>query len=100
VSLLIAVRQVRVVPSIYDLQRGVIDPQHRPNFIRYSAYDAEGTWLLHEALDKELKKMTWVRRKDRADFHTMREYFDHVMVPFGETLTDMERRGIKVDAKV
>ena len=28
----------------------------------------------------------------------MREYFDCVMVPFGETLTDMERRGIKVNA--
>ena len=29
--------------------------------------------------------------------HTMREYYDVVMVPFGETLTDMERRGIYVD---
>ena len=49
----------------------------------------------------QLEAMPWVARNPDTEgpgpaVHTMREYYDLVMVPFGETLTDMERRGIKV----
>ena len=43
--------------------------------------------------------MPWVPRLDGRGSHNMREYYDQVLVPFGVTLTDMERRGIKVNAK-
>jgi len=93
--------KVRTLPPIEELQRGSIHARHRPEFIRYSAFDAEGTWKLHQVLDQALSKMPWV--EDSADkagarMHSMREYYELVLVPFGVTLTDMERRGIKVNA--
>jgi hypothetical protein len=44
--------KVLVVPPIESLQRGTINPLHRNEFIKYSAYDAEGTWKLHAVLDE------------------------------------------------
>jgi DNA polymerase-1 len=100
--------RLKVLPAIEALQRGTVHAWHRNSFVEYSAFDAEGTWLLHEALAKQLVKMPWVARTGDAavaaaerglpPYHTLQEYNDLVMVPFGETLTDMERRGIKVDA--
>ena len=78
------------VPPIDVLQR---DPQFRQNFIMYSCYDAEGTWRLHQVLAEKLKAMSWiVRGKNLYDYYweNMRE--------FGHVLTDMERRGIRVNA--
>jgi DNA polymerase-1 len=79
-----------VVPPIEELQR---DPVHRKNFIDYSTYDAEGTWKLREELEKRLKTKSWFQNKNLYDYYWMH------MRPFGEVLTDMERRGIRVDAK-
>jgi len=78
------------MPPIEVMQR---DPQHREKWIMYSAYDAEGTWLIRKKLQEELEKMTWLRGKNLYD------YYDTNMRAFGEVLTDMERRGIRVDAK-
>ena len=46
------------VPPVEVLQR---DPRFRKQWIIYSAYDAEGTWLLREELQKKLEKLDWVR---------------------------------------
>jgi hypothetical protein len=78
------------VPAIEILQR---DPQFRSNFIMYSCYDAEGTWRLQEQLALKLKQMPWV------DGLNLYDYYWHHMREFGQVLTDMERRGIRVDAK-
>lgn len=78
------------LPPIEVMQR---DPMHREKFIDYSAYDAEGTWLVREKLQEELEKMPWMRGRN------LYEYYVDYMRPFGEVLTDMERRGIPVDAK-
>ena len=79
------------VPAIEILQR---DPKFRSNFILYSCYDAEGTWRLHEKLVVMLQKMNWLTNgKNLYDY-----YWDN-MREFGKVLTDMERRGIRVDAK-
>ena len=66
--------KVKTLPPIEDLQRGIIHAHHRADFIRYSAYDAEGTWLLHEALDKgkereslPLRPMLGMKRSRLAD---------------------------------
>lgn len=40
--------------------------------------------------------MIWVKGPN-GKVENMRKYYDLVLVPFGETLTDMERRGIRVD---
>lgn len=46
------------VPPVEVLQR---DPKFRVQWIIYSAYDAEGTWLLREELQYMLEDMPWVR---------------------------------------
>ncbi|KAL3924313.1 MAG: hypothetical protein SGILL_001123 [Bacillariaceae sp.] len=79
------------VPPVEVLQR---DPKFRKNFIQYSCYDALGTWQLHQSLVALLKKMTWVSKDTN-----MYDYYWRNMREFGEVLTDMERRGIRVDAK-
>jgi len=78
------------VPPVEVLQR---DPRFRQQWIVYSAYDAEGTWLLRNALQGMLEQMPW------TDNRNLYEYYDMHMRNFGEVLTDMERRGIQVNAK-
>ncbi|KAI2490046.1 DNA polymerase A domain [Fragilaria crotonensis] len=56
------------IPPIEVMQR---DPKHRQSWIIYSAYDAEGTWLLREELQKLLEKMTWVGDKNMYDYYQM-----------------------------
>eukprot|EP00526_Cylindrotheca_closterium_P001952 CAMPEP_0113609810 /NCGR_PEP_ID=MMETSP0017_2-20120614/4691_1 /TAXON_ID=2856 /ORGANISM="Cylindrotheca closterium" /LENGTH=1049 /DNA_ID=CAMNT_0000518655 /DNA_START=101 /DNA_END=3250 /DNA_ORIENTATION=+ /assembly_acc=CAM_ASM_000147 len=79
------------VPKIEVLQR---DPRFRKNFILYSCYDAEGTWRLHQELVRRLQEMSWL-----ADGRNLYDYYWENMREFGKVLTDMERRGIRVDAK-
>ncbi len=45
------------VPPVEVLQR---DPRFRSQWIAYSAFDAEGTWLLREKLHDKLEEMEWV----------------------------------------
>jgi len=78
------------LPPVEILQR---DPRFREKWIIYSAYDAQGTYNLHEKLKEMLIKMEWLNGKNLYDYYRMH------MAKFGEVLTDMERRGIKVDAK-
>lgn len=79
------------IPPVEILQR---DPQFRFNFIEYSCLDAQSTWLLHEKLVQLLERMPWL-----TDGGNLYEYYWTHMRPFGVVLTDMERRGIRVDAK-
>lgn len=79
------------IPPIEVLQR---DPRFRANFIIYSCYDAEGTWRLHEKLKKMLQEMDWI-----VPGKNLYDYYFANMRAFGEVLTDMERRGVRVDAK-
>lgn len=78
------------IPPVEVMQR---DPQFRTEWIKYSCYDAEGTWLLREKLQEMLEDMKWQQGKNMFDYYVM------YMRAFGEVLTDMERRGIRVDAK-
>jgi len=78
------------VPPIDILQR---DPKFRKNFITYSCYDAVGTWKLHQRLVAMLKNMDWISKETN-----LYDYYWQNMREFGEVLTDMERRGIRVDA--
>lgn len=78
------------IPPVEVLQR---DPKFRSKWIMYSCYDSEGTWLLRKKLQELLEEMPWLRQKNLYDYYVMH------MRKFGEVLTDMERRGIRVDAK-
>jgi len=78
------------MPPVEVMQR---DPKHRGKWIKYSCYDAEGTWLIRNKLDDLLANTPWLRGKTLSDY-----YWWH-MRPFGEVLTDLERRGIRVNAE-
>lgn len=78
------------IPPVEIMQR---DPKFRSRWIMYSAFDAEGTWLVREKLQNLLESMPWVKGRNLYDYYEL-----HMRV-FGEVLTDMERRGIRIDAK-
>ena len=83
------------IPPIEVMQR---DPKYRARWISYSAFDAEGTWLLHEKLKELLQQVNW-HIDENKKMYTLYDYYWLHMRPFGEVLTDMERRGIRVDAR-
>lgn len=76
------------VPPFSRLQR---EPQFVTDWIEYSVLDAECTWYLRDALQRELMKMWWKKNLSMWDFY-IREWLE-----FGELLTEMEREGIRVD---
>ena len=59
----------------------------RPDFVAYSCFDAQGTWLLWQKLRTHLEGMEWQHGRTLYSFYTT--YWR----PFGELLTDMERAG-------
>lgn len=76
------------IPPIQVMQR---DHRFRKSWILYSAYDAEGTWLLQQELANRLQKKDW------KNGYNLFDYYWTFLRHFGEVLTDMERRGIRVD---
>lgn len=78
------------IPPVQVLQR---DPRFRAKWLEYSCYDAQGTWVVRDKLQKLLEEMEWYR--DESLWH----YYWRHMRPFGEVLTDMERRGVRVNAR-
>lgn len=70
------------LPPIDEIQT---NPEVRQEFIAYSAYDAQATWLVHQALTRKLKEMPW------KDDLSMLDFYEMYYIPFGELLTDMER---------
>ena len=83
------------LPPIKDIQE---DPMLRPDWIQYSVYDAQGTWLLHQELETRLRKVEWIFKGSTAEpgLH-LYDYYCRYWRPFGEMLTDMERIGLRVD---
>ncbi|RHZ08193.1 hypothetical protein DYB37_008760, partial [Aphanomyces astaci] len=82
----------RLLPLVEELQRF---PEFRERWIRYSAYDAECTWFLHKVLQHKLQDTTW-HLETSAD-GVVYDFYVEYLVPFGECLTDLERKGMHVD---
>ena len=78
---------IKDLPPIERLQREL---KSRENFIRYSAFDAKSTYNLYMYLKDRLLNMSWVQDMNLMDYYHMH------MRPFGELLTDLERRGMLV----
>jgi hypothetical protein len=75
------------LPAIEVMQR---EPKFRENWIKYSAFDAKSTYNLYEFLKRKLIKTPWIHDLNMFDYYKMH------MRPFGELLTDLERRGMLV----
>ena len=75
------------LPPIERLQREL---KSRENFIRYSAFDAKSTYNLYMFLKDQLLNTSWLKDMNLMDYYHMH------MRPFGELLTDLERRGVLI----
>ena len=75
------------LPPMERLQR---EPKYRQNWIKYSAFDAKSTYNLYRHLENKLEKTSWFKT------YSLMDYYREHMRPFGEVLTDLERRGILV----
>lgn len=89
----------RIMPTVEELQRF---PEFRNRWIRYSVYDAESTWYLHRVLKHKLEQTLWYEEKDPTNDNklksgSMYDFYLQYIVPFGECLTDIERKGMNVD---
>lgn len=87
-----------VVPATIDLQRSV---EHGDEWIEYAAGDAELTHRLCLTLKAKLEEMVIVGNNSSPEltgrFENLYELYQHLLLPFGEVLTDIERTGFKVD---
>eukprot|EP01133_Synstelium_polycarpum_P001196 gene1196-1378_t len=79
-----------ILPPLDVLQRST---PHLPAWIEYSSRDAEVTWMLRENLQQKLALMDWMSGKNMWDFYSIN------WRPYGHLLTEMERRGMKVDTE-
>ncbi|TMW57836.1 hypothetical protein Poli38472_014439 [Pythium oligandrum] len=89
----------RIMPSVEELQRF---PEFRNRWIRYSVFDAECTWFLHRVLQEKLDQTLWFEERLGADGEVTRsgsmyDFYRQYIIPFGECLTDIERKGMHVD---
>lgn len=89
----------RIMPTVEELQRF---PEFRNRWIRYSVYDAESTWYLHRVLKHKLEQTLWYEETDPTNANklksgSMYDFYQQYIVPFGECLTDIERKGMNVD---
>eukprot|EP00179_Madagascaria_erythrocladioides_P028058 CAMPEP_0198334002 /NCGR_PEP_ID=MMETSP1450-20131203/19330_1 /TAXON_ID=753684 ORGANISM="Madagascaria erythrocladiodes, Strain CCMP3234" /NCGR_SAMPLE_ID=MMETSP1450 /ASSEMBLY_ACC=CAM_ASM_001115 /LENGTH=720 /DNA_ID=CAMNT_0044038559 /DNA_START=60 /DNA_END=2222 /DNA_ORIENTATION=- len=80
-----------VVPPPEEIQRSV---EHIKQWIEYACDDAEFTWQLRNALQALLE-----REKVDESGYTLYDVYQEYMVPFANTLVDMEYRGFKVDLR-
>ncbi|KAF2078634.1 hypothetical protein CYY_000005 [Polysphondylium violaceum] len=77
-----------VVPPLEFIQR---DKKFIQPWIEYSSLDAELTWKLRENLHLKLLDMEWTPGTNMWDFYYL------MWRPFGHLLTEMEKRGMKID---
>ncbi|KAL3673886.1 hypothetical protein V7S43_001573 [Phytophthora oleae] len=89
----------RIMPTVEELQRF---PEFRKRWIRYSVYDAESTWFLHRVLQDKLDQTFWYEKPPQTEAEepqigSMYDFYRQYIIPFGECLTDIERKGMHVD---
>jgi hypothetical protein len=86
--------RVKELPPMTELQTL---PEHRDNWIEYSAKDAVATWLVMQDLKIKLELMPW--KVNGRKLGTMFDFYFEYLREFGELLTEMESNGIKVDTQ-
>ncbi|CAG9313419.1 unnamed protein product [Blepharisma stoltei] len=79
-----------VTPEVEELHT---TPQYIEKWVDYSTLDAELTFYLREALVTELSSFPL----KSEDMTTLWDFYLKYWLPLGETLTDMERNGMKLD---
>eukprot|EP00002_Diphylleia_rotans_P030256 TRINITY_DN6204_c0_g1_i5.p1 TRINITY_DN6204_c0_g1~~TRINITY_DN6204_c0_g1_i5.p1 ORF type:complete len:782 (-),score=120.16 TRINITY_DN6204_c0_g1_i5:995-3340(-) len=72
---------------------------YRQQILEFAATDAYLTWHLHSYMCELLSKSPWVLF-DQKKNGNMHQFYISTWLPFGILLTDMERRGVKVDTQL
>jgi len=70
-------------------------PEHI--MIHYAAMDAVVTWLVHEALQRQLDWVDTQYPNEKMLDWTMRRYYEEVMMPAVNTFAEIEYRGVYTD---
>jgi DNA polymerase I-like protein with 3'-5' exonuclease and polymerase domains len=70
-------------------------PEHI--MIRYAAMDAIVTWLVHEALQRQLDWVDETYPNEKLPEWTMRRYYEEIMMPAVNTFAEIEYRGVYTD---
>ena len=70
-------------------------PEHI--MIHYAAMDAVVTWLVHEALQKQLDWVDETYPNEKVPAWTMRRYYEDVMMPAVNKFAEIEYRGVYTD---
>ena len=78
-----------------DIEEMHTDPKYVSDWVNYSTFDAEVTYLLRELLGIELMKL----KTEEEDMKNLLDLYCKYWLPLGEILTEMERVGIKVDVE-
>lgn len=79
------------------------EEKYRTGWIEYATQDAELTHRLYYTLDSYLRGMKIDGENSTAylqtKFSDLKSLYEKILIPFGELLTDMERKGFKVDVE-
>jgi DNA polymerase-1 len=87
----------RELPPVEEIQR---DPATRQLWIEYACRDARVTFMLREILEELLRQQNGTAGTMWEDeCPSMWELYQRYYAPFGEALTDMERRGFHLNVK-
>ena len=81
--------KLKVMPTVEEMHT---QPEYVSKWVEYATLDAELTWYLREALTTELKSLPI----SAEDMTSAWEFYLKYWIPFGELLTDLERKGIAV----
>jgi DNA polymerase-1 len=79
--------KLKVMPTVHEMHT---DPKYAETWVQYSVLDAELTYYLRECLVTELKSLPI----GSEDMTNLWDFYLKYWLPFGELLTDMERRGV------
>ena len=84
-----ALSKLKVMPTTEEMHT---KEEYIEKWVEYAALDAELTWYLREVLATELKSLPI----SAEDMTNSWEFYLKYWIPFGELLTDLERKGIAV----
>ena len=70
-----------------------------PIMFEYATMDAIVTWLVHEALQKQLSWVDETYPNEKLSDWNMRRYYEEVMMPAVNAFAEIEYRGVYTDAE-
>lgn len=80
------------MPSLIELHT---DPSNLNKWIEYATFDSEATFYLYHVLRSLMKELP----VNFEGMQTIEDIYDKYWLKFGELLTEIERKGIRVNTE-